>query len=536
MFEQLLSNSLAQVAHTADLFSLNPAVQRTYFVRQFTDSVLAGYSELVDGLDQAALEDMTETRAEFLARRNRFLDHLLARFGEQFREYTLLLTSLQGQEVGQARLIDDKLAFLKAYPLISHDRGKAFSYKQAPCAPANIAGLKRRIHLLLGYPDLAFSGTLTGTAPGSFTLTDFQLQDQHNKRWLAGTINHSGPSEEAATQEAFREILKQMIQPTAYAIVPETEQFRLTLQDKSGNPLGQHPHLLPTKAAAEALREELLTWSSHARAMVVEHLLLRPKFPGDALYPACSDGACTTCGEEDPYSFRLTLVLPGWTAPFSTNLELRGFANRTIQQETPAHLLEKTCWVGNDGFLEDPCDAVVMELANVFTSKGLTAEGTRPSEAEACACALRLYAAFSAVFRRWYADKTLTYWQRDALAAQLKAEFSATLSPSDFACTTILTDALWDEVQAVLGGYFAQTALTGWQFERFEDAWCAWLTANAAFDWTEERLQERAEAILRAGVASYPTSAGSPAAALCACAATIVAQYGGLFRIGWKPT
>ncbi|MBC6608773.1 hypothetical protein H8B13_18235 [Hymenobacter sp. BT188] len=529
VFEQLLGNALAQVAHTADLFSLNPAVQRTYFVRQFTDSVLAGYSELIDGLDQAALEDMTETRAEFLARRNRFLDHLLARFGEQFSEYTLLLTSLQGQEVGRARLIDDKLAFLKAYPLISHDRGKAFSYRQAPCAPDNIAGLQRRINLLLGYPDLAFSGTLTGAAPGPFTLTDFHLQDPHNQLWLTGTINHSGPTAEGATQGAFREILKQMIQPNAYDIIAEAEQFRLTLQDKNGNPLGQHPDLLPTKAAAQALRDELLTWSSHARALVVEHVLLRPKFPGDALYPACSDGACTTCGEEDPYSFRLTLVLPGWTAPFSTNLELRQFANRTIQQETPAHLLGKTCWVGNDGFIEDPCDAVVNELTNLLINKGLTAEGARPSEAEACACALALYAAFSDVFRRWYADKTLTYWQRDALAAQLKAEFSANLSPADFTCTTVLTDALWGEVQAVLGGYFEQTALTGWQFERFEDAWCAWLTANAAFDWTEERLQERVEAILRAGVASYPTSAPSPGEALCACAATIVAQYGGAF-------
>ena len=39
--------------------------------------------------------------------------------------------------------------------------------------------------------------------------------------------------------------------------------------------------------------------------------------------------------------------------------------------------------------------------------------------------------------------------------------------------------------------HFVDIALYGWQFERFEKAWCAWLDANAAIDWTEERLLER---------------------------------------------
>ena len=107
----------------------------------------------------------------------------------------------------------------------------------------------------------------------------------------------------------------------------------------------------------------MTTWAAHKRAIVVEHLLLRPKFPGDALYPACTDGPCCLCGDEDPYSFRLTYVMPGWTAPFSTNLSMRGFADRTIQEQTPSHLVVKTCWVGNDGYVPDPCDPVVDEVA-----------------------------------------------------------------------------------------------------------------------------------------------------------------------------
>jgi len=80
------------------------------------------------------------------------------------------------------------------------------------------------------------------------------------------------------------------------------------------------------------------------RCIIVEHLLLRPKFPGDALYPACTDGPCMPCGEEDPYSFRLTFVMPAWIKPFYTSLEMRDFADRTIRQETP-----RTSWERSAG-------------------------------------------------------------------------------------------------------------------------------------------------------------------------------------------
>ena len=43
VFEQLLGNALAQLAHTADLFSLDPEVSRTYFVKTFDESAISGF-------------------------------------------------------------------------------------------------------------------------------------------------------------------------------------------------------------------------------------------------------------------------------------------------------------------------------------------------------------------------------------------------------------------------------------------------------------------------------------------------------------
>lgn len=430
VFEQILANAFAQLSHAADLFSLDPAVDRTYFVTELTEQIIQGYGELVSGLSKAELEALVESEPEFLQRRNRFLDHLLARFGEQYGEYTLLLAKRLGQQVALDRLIDDKIAFLSAYPVISHDRGKAFNYLVDPCNPDNQPGIKKKISLLLGDPDLE-------------------------------------------------------------------------------------------------------------RMIVVEHLLLRPKFPGDALYPACIDGACVTCGAEDPYSFRLSLVMPGWSGAFNTDLEMRNFADRSIRQEIPAHLVGKICWVGNDGFVEKPCDPVVTELARLIEEKGLTAEGVHPPESEACDCAGTLYAKFSEVFREWYQDKFLQHIHSDALKMELELEFQSKVNPAAIPCDALL-DPLWVQITALLVEHFREIALYGWQFERFEAAWCDWLQLNATFDWTEERLQERVEAILAMHLSSVSDTTTSESAQICRCADAILSRYGmefyqwmdGLFRSG----
>jgi hypothetical protein len=110
----------------------------------------------------------------------------------------------------------------------------------------------------------------------------------------------------------------------------------------------------------------------------------------------------------------------------------------------------------------------------------------------------------------------------------LTTEFNANVNPADLSCTTVLEAALWGDIQVIMVKYFQQIALYGWQFERFEQAWCAWLTVNAAFDWMEEHLHERVEAILQHNtLSSPPTNAQTDA--LCSCATAILTKYGMAF-------
>jgi hypothetical protein len=337
----------------------------------------------------------------------------------------------------------------------------------------------------------------------------FQLKDRNGTLWLEGNLTVTSANPDAVIITAYHQVLMQLVRPDAYQVDQVGAIFKLSVKDTGGNPLAASPDQFTTKADAQAIVDELLGWSANERLIVVEHLLLRPKFFGDALYPACVEGSCATCGAEAPYSFRLTFVMPGWTAPFNMNMEARGFADRTIRQETPSHLVPKICWVGNDGFIEDPCDPVILEIAKLLEEKGETAGGRPPTEQDACSCAEVVYKAFSEVFTAWFADKTLHYIDPASLTSQLTALFAANPDPATITCTTLL-QLPWGDIQTLMVDYFHDIALYGWQFERFEDAWHKWLEANAAIDWTEEHLLEEVGGLLSRNLKSAANPAKAP--------------------------
>ena len=82
---------------------------------------------------------------------------------------------------------------------------------------------------------------------------------------------------------------------------------------------------------------------------LVEHILLRPDVsetdtPLDEFMPICTDN-CESCQPVDPYSYRVSVVLPGWTYRFA-NPDFRNFMEELIRKELPAHVLARICWIG----------------------------------------------------------------------------------------------------------------------------------------------------------------------------------------------
>lgn len=247
-YDQLLANQFAQLANVGKLFSFADEtpdaddLYQSYFAQLVPDDGVLGLDAIrVSDPDEhrALLQRITEEAADAagskrqpgLQRRNRFLDHLLARFGEQFHDYALLQAG-EGAADGMTRaerLALDKRAFLRDYPRIGRDRGSAFNLLEA-----------------------------------------------------AGVDNRSG--------------------------------LEWTLRRKLGI-------------------------ADDEKFYLVEHILLRP-LPGDVHQsgPLFRDAQL-----RDPYSLQISLVFPGWLARYQ-DANFRQFVERTVLDETPAHLCARVLW------------------------------------------------------------------------------------------------------------------------------------------------------------------------------------------------
>ncbi|MBK6282380.1 MAG: hypothetical protein IPF54_06645 [Draconibacterium sp.] len=160
-FDQLLADYFSQLSHVKDLFSMNAEkdqfgnyiIGRTYYTQPLFDIVPNVDKLYVDKNGHAVtLNTIAESEDDFFERKNKFLDHLIGRFAEQFTDYALLTFKISGELIASKELVEDKLAFLNAYPSISSSRGKGFNHQET-CKlwhPDNISGLRRRTSFLTG--------------------------------------------------------------------------------------------------------------------------------------------------------------------------------------------------------------------------------------------------------------------------------------------------------------------------------------------------------------------------------------------------
>jgi hypothetical protein len=89
---------------------------------------------------------------------------------------------------------------------------------------------------------------------------------------------------------------------------------------------------------------------------VVEHMILRPDLDRvgvvlDSFMPVCIDVNGNHCKPLDPYSFRIAVILPGYSMRLR-NKDFRRYAERLIRMETPAHILPRICFIGIDQMKE----------------------------------------------------------------------------------------------------------------------------------------------------------------------------------------
>lgn len=422
-FEQVLANYFAQLEQVSVLFAADTTIARTYFA-----GVVEGVKDIKEIFAkedswQSEIENLLQANGldPYVRRRNMFLDHLLARFAEQFNEYVFLMYRLFGEDAERA-VIRHKVDYLKDYDSLSTCRGSGFDYYN-PLAgkqmQSNVPGMEKRISRLLGFnhyrrePLASLSYQVVPTSMLTIEINGVPTSVQ-GYGWLirqgSEIILQSSNQSFTKRADGYEELgLASLLgcervyyKPT---LSPDQSTVSFVLVNSSGTAIASHPKQYPVVAAElpdgpwagletaiAGIMHYLLDEFRLEGMHVVENLLLRPDFDigparKDLFLPVCIEPDGSFCPPLDPYSFRVTVILPGYSMRLR-NRYFRQFAERLIRMETPAHVLPRICfvdevhmdlfettyntWLSERRSSEDPCrqasDPTLKALIEVLTT------------------------------------------------------------------------------------------------------------------------------------------------------------------------
>jgi hypothetical protein len=347
-FDQLMANDCAQLASVRELFSLDPDVEHSYF-SQPVDELRDLYPPATTAETPGAwrlrirvmLDALAEDRPAMLKRRNRFLDHLMARFAERLQDYLEIQSALFGATPAAA--VRAKCAFLSAYPELGAARGLGYDYTSD--ARDNVSGLERRLAHLLGLGTLSRDVYQERDSDGVDEYR-FRVRRRFSDGVLLSSTRHWYSREEALAK--MDEAIAAAARPAGYRRAQaEDGRYFFNVVDAAGQVVARRVQYFDTPEERDAAIEELTALAAeHAaeRLCVIENILLRPRpdTKVDEFLPVCPGPDCG-----DPYSHLLHIVLPAEAGRFA-NMDFRNFAEDVIRRETPAHLLPKICWVSDE--------------------------------------------------------------------------------------------------------------------------------------------------------------------------------------------
>jgi len=389
-YEQLLADFLSQLTNAHKLFSVDTIMQTYYarFLKDIKDMDQVYYPDLstasldtaISNPDSTAQpknkwQQLYEPKDVFEDRRGRFLDHLLARFAESFNDYALLMYRINYNDrtedrIGFTEITAAKIRTLKAYDDISSNRGKAFNYFPQKndltidtaqlWDTGNVSGLEKRISFLTGIADY--------TRRFLYCIKNIEVRCEEEKviqngeevfkcyhvfslTSLSGITMQSGVKYDTAAQaeQAVADVL---------ALGTDKANYRFDTTDNHLKLIGYASETLLVSEATYADENAAMTDAGEMAGEIagtcndpvglhlIEHILLRPRDSSfERMQVSPQDCKCPC--EQDPYSFRASVVLPYWPGHFD-DMAFRQYFENKIREEAPAHVMLKVCWLSNE--------------------------------------------------------------------------------------------------------------------------------------------------------------------------------------------
>ena len=279
-FDQILADYLAQLNSVKDILSWKEEAERTYLYKELSDKEIVEFEKIASYENYDEIIESKETR---LDRRNRFLNHLIARFNEEFVVYSVLKFNKEKMLEKdfffkeKEEMIKDKISFLKNYDLISCNRSHAVDYTD----PQNNRKAK---------------------------IFD-RLSENYNCLLESQIFIKLGLAIERINDDFAPKVLRK-------------EKGKIIFEDNRNG-----------------------DYNDNFGIHVYEHILFRPVGDAEKKNFICLTSDINSSDiVKDPYSMQITVVVPAWFK-FAEDYNFRLFVEQTIRMEVPAHIAVKICWL-----------------------------------------------------------------------------------------------------------------------------------------------------------------------------------------------
>ena len=379
-FDQILANYLAHLAQVRDVLAIEspnekgilyqtlyevPNVQPLLTAfdpntdwKTFVENTDNEYVKALDKLTNGS--DITQK-----LRQNQLIDHLLARFGEQFTDHALNLFQIERPldettpETDVTDWVADKRLLLSKIPQLGSERGRGLNYRVEPLEnnghfldSDNESGFKSRVLAQLGVDN--WQRRVITCSPKFFTDIKIEMVNKA-KRYRFGIKKEENEqgflllstalySRESPANDAAELFYAQASAISQYEIIQNNKQYFVGFwHDETTAPRTEKNAMLisgPLQETEANKRLQEIKYHINQQCQiqnfhVVEHILLRP---ADTNYKLLKSAPHSSdLRQLDPYSFWVSVFVPAWVTLFDDPNQYGQF-EQLVRSEMPAHV------------------------------------------------------------------------------------------------------------------------------------------------------------------------------------------------------
>ncbi|MFT4925246.1 MAG: hypothetical protein ACI8WB_001338 [Phenylobacterium sp.] len=391
IFDQFMANFGANLGAIRQLFSIDTKGRLSYHFSLFDNHSLRAADQLYPQNSGPVFNDILASYDPFVERKSRLLDYLLALYGETLtldicRQFNPYLT---GAEL-ESQLLDNKVDYLKAVVLVGKDRGGGFNQTRLVGTGKNQGGFAVRLAFQLGL-------NRATCWPYSKVITEQGLKIVNDSQYLSlPTVEKLHQSMDEAidglSEKTLRSVsrvdlpgkpdqrlktkmiesvlalkdhqlgeglLRQGVDISRYKLLKNISRKRFDVYFNTGG--DAKPWLYIGNSATERKATVFVNLFSRFMAQlnqgceglyVVEHILLRPpqlkqeleQELKQALEQEQEQAQHSVKAVDDNYSFRISIILPGFTARCHQS-GFRAQAEQIIRSQCPAFILPDCYWL-----------------------------------------------------------------------------------------------------------------------------------------------------------------------------------------------